>query len=124
MKINKYKKFLFIFSLGVLYIFILLKYETGIPCIFLELTGLYCPGCGGKRAVLSLIKLNFYQALRYNLLITVLIPFFCIHLIYKYIFKGKKRLPNYILYLLLIITIAFAIIRNIPFFSYLTPIKL
>lgn len=26
------------------------------PCMFLKLTGLYCPGCGGTRAVLALFK--------------------------------------------------------------------
>ena len=116
-----YKKILVIFSLGILYIVILLEYEIGIPCIFHELTGLYCPGCGGNRVVLSLIKLNPYQALKYNLLITFLIPFFFIYLFYKYILNGKKRLPKWSMYLLLIVAIIFAILRNTSYFSFLAP---
>ena len=27
-----------------------------MPCMFLKLTGLYCPGCGGTRAVAALLK--------------------------------------------------------------------
>lgn len=29
--------------------------KGGIPCLFHEWTGLYCPGCGGTRAVKALI---------------------------------------------------------------------
>lgn len=29
-----------------------------LPCIFHKLTGLYCPGCGGTRAVYWLLKGN------------------------------------------------------------------
>lgn len=35
-----------------------------IPCVFHEITGLYCPGCGGTRAVKALllgeIRLSFF----------------------------------------------------------------
>ena len=123
MEKHKYKNRMIIFAIGVLYILIVLKYNIGIPCILHELTGLYCPGCGGTRAIISLMKFNPYQAFRYNSLVTIIIPFAFIYLIYKYILNGKKDLPNWVWYLLLIIAILFAIIRNIPTFYYLLPTK-
>lgn len=30
-----------------------------LPCIFQLLTGLYCPGCGGTRAIVSLLRGDF-----------------------------------------------------------------
>ena len=124
MKKQNYKKVIFLFSIGILYALIFLKYGIGIPCIFHELTGLYCPGCGISRAIVSLIKLDFYQALRYNLLIFFLIPYICIYFFLKYIIKGKKELPEWSLYLLLVIIIVYFIFRNIPYFSYLAPTKI
>lgn len=39
-----------------------------IPCLFYELTGLYCPGCGNTRAAVALWRLDPAGALRCNLL--------------------------------------------------------
>lgn len=121
MEKSVHKKFLVLIIIGILYIFIVLKYNIGIPCIFHELTGFYCPGCGGSRAIASLFKLNFYQAFRYNPLIITLLPFACIYFFYKYILNGKRNLPNFVFYILLIIIILFAILRNVPAFSFLAP---
>ena len=86
--------------------------------MFHEITGLYCPGCGGTRAIASLLKLDFYQALRYNLIITISIPFFIIYLLNK----KKEKIPNAVLYIALAIIIIFGIVRNIPYFNILAPI--
>lgn len=118
---KKYKTQIIIIILGILYIFILLKYNIGIPCIFNEITGLYCPGCGITRAIASLIKFDLYQAFRYNMLIVVFIPLICIYGFIKYALKKDIKIPNWLWYLILIITILFAILRNIPFFDYLAP---
>ena len=37
-----------------------------LPCIFHKLTGLYCPGCGGTRAVYWLLKGNVAYSLHYH----------------------------------------------------------
>ena len=62
---NNYKKYIAILLIGILCIVFYLKYNIGIPCIFHELTGFYCPGCGLTRAIASIVKLDFYQAFRY-----------------------------------------------------------
>lgn len=43
--------------------------ELGIPCVFQSLTGLYCPGCGGTRAVRSLLKGDFLMSFQYHPLV-------------------------------------------------------
>lgn len=55
--------------------------ETG--CWFRKKLGLYCPGCGGTRMVQSILKLDFYQAFRYNPLVFVLLALIAIWDIYN-----------------------------------------
>jgi Protein of unknown function (DUF2752). len=38
----------------------------GFPCLFHLLTGLYCPGCGGTRAVIYLFQGQFAASFRYH----------------------------------------------------------
>lgn len=111
---------IFIYAIGILGIILIIKYNLRIPCVFHELTGLYCPGCGATRAINSLVRLKHYQAFRYNMLIIILIPFFVIYLLTK----EKFKIPNWIWYTILIITILFGILRNIPYFSFLAPTML
>lgn len=117
MKKSNYKIFLIVGMIGILYLLVFFKYKIGIPCLFHEITGLYCPGCGMTRAIISIIELNFYQALRFNMLIFIVIPFVIIY----FILKDKKKIPNCIWYVLLCCVIIYGILRNIPAFSYLAP---
>lgn len=41
----------------------------GFPCLFHLLTGLYCPGCGGTRAVKALLHGELFLSLRYHPLV-------------------------------------------------------
>ncbi len=41
--------------------------KEGFECVFHRTTGFLCPGCGGSRAVLSLIRLDIISALKYNI---------------------------------------------------------
>lgn len=45
---------------------LLASYGIGLPCIFHELTGLDCPGCGNTRAAVSILKLDFAASFSYN----------------------------------------------------------
>ncbi len=117
----KHVKQIILICIGILIFVAYIKYNNGIPCFFYELTGYYCPGCGITRALLSLLHLDFYQAFRFNILVITLLPFFIIYSIYKYIFKGKKRIPNLVWSILLIFTLCFAVLRNIPAFDFLAP---
>lgn len=43
--------------------------RQGIPCLFHLLTGLYCPGCGGTRAVWYLLHGQILKSLQYHPLV-------------------------------------------------------
>lgn len=89
-----------------------------IPCIFHELTNLYCPGCGVTRMCFSILKLDFYQAFRYNPLVFILLIGFILCKLFKI------KLPKSALYILLLIVILYGILRNIDIFGYLKPTTL
>jgi len=43
-------------------------------CLYRNIFGIECPGCGITRAVLSLIHLKFSEALTYNKLVVIVFP--------------------------------------------------
>ncbi len=107
-------------------LYYLLNLYTGfaIFCPFHKFTGLYCPGCGVTRLLFSLIKLDFYQAFRYNPLVFILLIIGIIYLLIKFILKKFNiiiKVPNYVWYILIIIVIIYGILRNIPEFDWLAP---
>ena len=108
-----------IILLLIVYYFINKTWGFSIPCIFHKITGFYCPGCGVTRLLFSLLKLDFYQAFRYNPLIFVLLIGY---IIYKLInLKFDIKLTKNTTYILLFVVILFGIVRNIDIFSYLKP---
>ena len=44
-------------------------------CIFLQLTGLKCPGCGSQRVVHSLLNLNIHKAFEANAFLVLSLPY-------------------------------------------------
>lgn len=105
---------------GLLYLKVWLPLtKLAIPCVFHELTGLYCPGCGMTRTVLALLKFDFAQAFRYNPLLFSLLPLYATYLIATN--KRTKLLGNVTMTIMLILTLIFGVLRNIPYFDYLAP---
>jgi hypothetical protein len=45
------------------------------PCMFHQITGLDCPGCGTQRALHQLLHGNFIAALRLNAMFVISLPF-------------------------------------------------
>lgn len=126
------EKMIFAFLIGGIlvllfffYFYLNRTYGFSIPCIFHEITGFYCPGCGITRTFFSLLKLDIVQAFRYNALVVCLIPIFAIYFgaqFYGWIYEKKiKIFPNWFWYILLVIAILFGILRNFDYFSYLQP---
>ena len=100
----------------------------GLVCLFYELTGLYCPGCGSGRAAIALLHGRVLQALSHNALLFLLgIPCGAL-LVYEYlhfVFPGlrlkKFELPAWTARLALGLIIMFWVLRNIPGFEILAP---
>ena len=103
--------------LAAYYVFIRL---TGvcIPCVFRKVTGLKCPGCGLTAMCMYIIQFRFADAFHANPLMFVLSPFLAAALIVKIFFDpvwlgSKSKAYNITVWILLGITFAFGVVRNI-----------
>ena len=99
-----------LFSLKVLEI---IKFK----CIFRELFGIYCAGCGTTRMIKSLLRLKIYKSFMYNpvmFIYFILLGMYFIYNVILYIKGMEIRKPNIII-LIILITILFIymLIRNI-----------
>lgn len=90
-----------------------------IPCIFHELTGYKCPGCGITHLVFALFTLNFKEAFNSNPLVFIYMPFIIAYFVYYdylYVYQKKDKIickiPNWIWIILIIITLGYGVIRN------------
>ncbi len=97
-------------------------------CLFYELTGFYCPGCGGQRAVHELINGRLLEAAGYNLLTVTYLPIAFMFLLTKVIFPQSSRsfrphISPFLYRMIPVNIIAFWLARNIPFtpFAILAP---
>lgn len=99
-----------------------------IPCLFHELTDLYCPGCGVTRMCLALVKMDFKRAFYNNRALFICIPIgliLGIQLMIQYIKVGSIKLSlkqTRLLWATVFFLIIFGFLRNIPRFYYLRPI--
>lgn len=126
--LNKVKKSIKIFIIVLLitltFLYLNKQFSFFIPCIFHKITGLYCPGCGTTRMVLSILKGNIPKAFSYNPFMFILSPILIIYYIIYYInwIQDKKlEINKKIWYIILILAIIFMILRNIPEFNFLAP---
>ena len=83
------------------------RYGThGNLCLFHNLTGLYCPGCGTGRAVSGFLR---GRSLRW---VRVVFPF----LGFRPVYVSQRTLK-----ILIGIILGFWILRNLPMFAFLAP---
>lgn len=115
-------------TVGILILAIILSkvlFGEGVMCTLYELTGYYCPGCGGTRMALALLRLDIYQAFRYNPYILGTLPFVVVIALKQfYIFiRYNKMLDKLDTYLIVYAfgLVIFGVVRNIPIFSFLAP---
>ncbi len=69
--------FLFFSTIGIfIYFRVILPNFRMVPCFLLEVLGIYCPGCGGTRAVIALTQGKFLLSLWYHPLVLYAIVIF------------------------------------------------
>ncbi|MBF0567620.1 MAG: DUF2752 domain-containing protein [Nitrospirae bacterium] len=96
-------------------------------CLFYQLTGLYCPGCGSTRALHQLLHGNYTAAFRLNPLTVLALPFLAIGIALEIrVFPRPPWLSHqYVRYtwIVPVVIVLFWILRNIPIepFTYLMP---
>lgn len=116
-----------IVAIGFAFLLLVLQRYKILPspdCTFLTITHMYCPGCGGTRALFSMLSGNIMKSLYYNpavVLGTMLIAYYEIGSIYT-IVKNDGRYhfckiawPVYVYTALVVI---YAIVRNVLLLHY------
>ena len=107
--------------------------EAFLPCPVHALTGGYCPGCGSARALHSLLHGRLYQAVRYNSVLVLLLPWFLAYgaAFVRDFLPGKpirihQWLPAPLMYGPLAGLLLFGVLRNLPVepFVWLRPTPL
>lgn len=98
------------------------------PCMFHELTGLYCPGCGSTRATRRLLCGDLAGAFRYNPLLVVLLPVIAVQLVFFFYDLLRDSFPYRrgsatLAFVCFTLIVVFMVARNLPFecFEWLRP---
>ena len=95
-------------------------------CLFHAVTGLYCAGCGTTRAAHELLHGHIAAAARMNLLFVLFLPYFG--------YAGGRSVSHWLrgeraafrplppsLWVLLVVSAAFTVLRNLPGLEWLAP---
>lgn len=108
----------------VLYYYFIVPWIADIGCVFRHVTGWYCPGCGGTRAVLALLHGHILQSLWYHPLVlysaVIYIGFMMSHTLAKLKIGHVRgwRFHNWYLYVALVIVIIHFILKNFLYFCF------
>ncbi|MBR4304709.1 MAG: DUF2752 domain-containing protein [Clostridia bacterium] len=112
---------------GLIYLVLVRVTGWRIPCVFYELSGKYCPGCGITRMFVALSRLDFAAAAGYNLLALILLPVGAAVGVAKavgYVRRGEcksSRLETACWLLVLALCAVFTVMRNMPEYAFLAP---
>ena len=107
-----------ILLVGIAYLIFVLLTEIRIPCIFYEITGLKCPGCGITRMIVSVARLDLASAFKYNPFLFITGPFILLYLAFleiKYVLSGSTAMDKWtaLVWIELILAIVYCVMRNI-----------
>lgn len=104
--------------IGMLYAVFIKITGISIPCLFREITGLKCPGCGITTFFMNMFRGDIKTAISANPSLVIVLPLLGAVLISVYIKNSwdiRKRWTLWCLYLSLFFLLSFGILRNLPF---------
>ena len=111
-----YKRILSVLIIGGLYYIWILFTDIKIPCIFKEITGLKCPGCGITSMLLNVLQFDFEAAFRANSFLFLSSPMIIVQLVYIWFMQARKsKLPDWnetLCKAYLVCLLVFGIFRN------------
>ena len=98
-------------------------------CPWLALTGLYCPGCGGLRAVKDLTHGDVLGAASSNLVFVLMVPVLVLWWVRwtqtRWVGAERpalaRRLSTVLIAVFAVVMVAFSVLRNLPAGSWLAP---
>lgn len=95
-------------------------------CLFHSLTGWNCPGCGGTRAAYELLHGHLLRALHDNALLVLALAGLALWGAWLMSQRIRHRpatltVPAGVWWVLLVVTLAFTGLRNLPAFAWLSP---
>ena len=104
--------------MAIAYLIFVLCTGVGIPCVFYEITGWKCVGCGISRMFVSLAQLDFVSAFRWNPFLFITGPFLLAYLAWgevRYVLRGSRKMEKAELFLWaeLFLAVAYGILRNV-----------
>lgn len=77
--------------LALLYTFNPVDTALAPKCLFKQLTGWNCPGCGMQRFLHALLHGRFAEAIGYNYLLALLLPYLLLYAIERVVLKGRTQ---------------------------------
>jgi hypothetical protein len=95
-------------------------------CMFHQLTGLSCPGCGGTRALHQLLHGHLMAALHLNALLVISLPLLGWYAVRNALAQRREPAISQPIstkwpWIFLALTVAFGVLRNLPAFAWLAP---
>lgn len=106
-------------SAGLIFAYGAVHWGWWLPCMFNQITGLKCPGCGVSRMCLAILRLDFSSAFFWNPAVFICLPFLAyllIDLSLRYIRFGSLRLNKWQqrgCWIMVAFLLAFGIFRNL-----------